>query len=85
MEFGIFIQGYMPGSAAHDSDAEHRGLLNEIELVKCADKNNRKYVIPEYDKDPVHRTDRMRATAQPKFGPFEHEPPDIRTVMTGQP
>ncbi len=33
-------------------------------------------VIPEYDKDPVHSTTRMRATAQPKYAPFNHPLPD---------
>ena len=41
-----------------------------------------KHVIPEYDRDPVHRTDHMRAKAVPKFGPFEHEPPVIETIHT---
>jgi len=139
MEFGIFIQGYLPGPAAHDSAAEHRTLFEEIEYVKCADAQrvamldhltNRcfefgtgrgagshevatfdiqdasstraewdevireiprmwecietfgKHVIPEFDRDPVHHTDRMRATETPKFGPFEHEPPAIETMMT---
>src|SRR5262249_22764446 len=40
MEFGIFIQGHLPGPRAHDSEAEHRMLLDEVELVKCADRNN---------------------------------------------
>src|SRR6185312_7336713 len=44
MEFGIFIQGHLPGPRAHDSDAEHRMLFDEVELVKCADRNNWKYV-----------------------------------------
>lgn len=35
-------------------------------------------VIPEFDKDPVHSTDRMRATAQPKFPMFNNPPPDIK-------
>lgn len=55
MEFGIFIQGYLPGPQAHDTEAEHRGFMNEIELVKAADRNNWKYVwvsehhaLPEY-------------------------------------
>lgn len=40
------------------------------------------HVIPEWDKDPVHRTAKMRATAQPKFGEFENPPPDIETIYT---
>jgi alkanesulfonate monooxygenase SsuD/methylene tetrahydromethanopterin reductase-like flavin-dependent oxidoreductase (luciferase family) len=44
MEFGIFIQGYLPGPQAHDSEAEHRALLREADLVQAADRNNWKFV-----------------------------------------
>ncbi len=55
MEFGLFIQGYLPGPKAHDPQAEHEAFLKEIEMVKLADRNNWKYVwltehhaLPEY-------------------------------------
>jgi alkanesulfonate monooxygenase SsuD/methylene tetrahydromethanopterin reductase-like flavin-dependent oxidoreductase (luciferase family) len=35
-------------------------------------------VIPEHDPDPVHSTDRYRATAVPKYGPFSSPLPDIQ-------
>lgn len=44
MEFGIFIQGFVPGPAAHDTEQEHRALLAETELVACADRHGWKYV-----------------------------------------
>src|SRR3954463_7188030 len=44
MEFGIFIQGYVPGPGAHDSEAEHAALMAEAELVECADRHGWKYV-----------------------------------------
>jgi alkanesulfonate monooxygenase SsuD/methylene tetrahydromethanopterin reductase-like flavin-dependent oxidoreductase (luciferase family) len=43
MEFGLFLQGYVPGPAAHDPDAEHQALLREAELVELADRTNWKY------------------------------------------
>jgi alkanesulfonate monooxygenase SsuD/methylene tetrahydromethanopterin reductase-like flavin-dependent oxidoreductase (luciferase family) len=55
MEFGLFVQGYLPGPAAHDSETEHEVLLREAEFVQCADRNNFKFVwlsehhaLPEY-------------------------------------
>ena len=44
MEFGIFIQGYVPGPAAHDTEKEHAALLTEADLVECADRHGWKYV-----------------------------------------
>ncbi len=44
MEFGIFIQGYVPGPDAHDPVKEHEALERELELVKCADRNGWKFV-----------------------------------------
>src|SRR2546421_7364702 len=44
MEFGIFIQGYVPGPDAHDSEKEHAALLAEADLVECADRHGWKYV-----------------------------------------
>ena len=34
-------------------------------------------VIREHDPDPVHSTDRYRATAEPKYGRFSEPLPDI--------
>ncbi|MGP0029063.1 MAG: LLM class flavin-dependent oxidoreductase [Acidimicrobiales bacterium] len=55
MEFSIFIQGFLPGPQAHDSEKEHQAFVNELEQVACADRNNWKYVwltehhaLPEY-------------------------------------
>ena len=44
MEFGIFIQGLVPGANAHDPVKEHEALMNEAALVGVADRNNWKYV-----------------------------------------
>ncbi|HUO49210.1 MAG TPA: LLM class flavin-dependent oxidoreductase [Acidimicrobiales bacterium] len=44
MEFGIFLQGYLPGPQAHDTDAEHTALTREMELARVADRNNFKFV-----------------------------------------
>ncbi len=55
MEFGLFIQGYIPGPAAHDPEAEHNAFMREVEIIEAADKHNWKYVwltehhaLPEY-------------------------------------
>ena len=34
MEFGIFLNGYIPGPGAHDSAWEHRQLIRKL---SCAD------------------------------------------------
>ena len=44
MEFGIFIQGYLPGADAHDPAKEHEMFLREVELMEAADRTNWKYV-----------------------------------------
>ena len=43
MEFGITMQGHVPGAAAHDPVAEHAAFMDEIELVRCADRSGWKY------------------------------------------
>ena len=55
MEFGIFIQGYIPGPEAHNPEVEHDAFMREIEIIQAADRNNWKYVwltehhaLPEY-------------------------------------
>src|SRR4051812_31996231 len=45
MEFGIFIQGYTPKFRRHnDAGAEHRQLMDEMQIVQAADKAGFKYV-----------------------------------------
>jgi alkanesulfonate monooxygenase SsuD/methylene tetrahydromethanopterin reductase-like flavin-dependent oxidoreductase (luciferase family) len=43
MEFGIFLNGYIPGPGAHETDWEHRQLLREAEYAVFADEHNWKY------------------------------------------
>ena len=43
MEFGIFLNGYLPGPAAHDTDLEHTMFLREVEYTELADQHNWKY------------------------------------------
>ena len=43
MEFGVFLNGYIPGPAAHDTELEHTELFREAEYVIFADKHNWKY------------------------------------------
>jgi alkanesulfonate monooxygenase SsuD/methylene tetrahydromethanopterin reductase-like flavin-dependent oxidoreductase (luciferase family) len=43
VEFGLFIQGFLPGPGAHDPEAEHEALLRDAEFVQCADRNNFKF------------------------------------------
>ena len=43
MEFGIFLNGYLPGPAAHDTGSEHEMLLREVEYTVAADRHNWKY------------------------------------------
>jgi alkanesulfonate monooxygenase SsuD/methylene tetrahydromethanopterin reductase-like flavin-dependent oxidoreductase (luciferase family) len=63
MEFGIFVQGHLPGPAAHDRAAEHRALMQEIDYIVCADRNNWKYAwfsehhaLPEYSHISANET-----------------------------
>jgi alkanesulfonate monooxygenase SsuD/methylene tetrahydromethanopterin reductase-like flavin-dependent oxidoreductase (luciferase family) len=45
MEFGIFIQGYIPKTRAdRDPDAEHNVLMEELEIAKAADIAGFKYI-----------------------------------------
>ncbi|MCJ7671156.1 MAG: LLM class flavin-dependent oxidoreductase [Acidimicrobiia bacterium] len=43
MEFGVFLNGYIPGPGAHDTAWEHQQLLREGEYAVFADKHNWKY------------------------------------------
>ena len=44
MEFGIFMNGYVPGPAAHSTEHEHLAIMREAELAIHGDKHNWKYV-----------------------------------------
>jgi alkanesulfonate monooxygenase SsuD/methylene tetrahydromethanopterin reductase-like flavin-dependent oxidoreductase (luciferase family) len=43
MEFGIFLNGYLPGPASRDTNCEHTMIFREMEYVEHADKFNWKY------------------------------------------
>ena len=43
MEFGIFLNGYLPGPASRDTDCEHTMIFREMAYVEQADKFNWKY------------------------------------------
>ena len=43
MEFGIFLNGYIPGPGAHDTECEHAQLFAEARYAVLADKHNWKY------------------------------------------
>ena len=43
MEFGIFLNGYLPGPAAHDTASEHEMLMREVTYTVTADRFNWKY------------------------------------------
>ena len=43
MEFGIFLNGYLPGPAAHDSECEHEMITREGQYVVQADRFGWKY------------------------------------------
>ena len=44
MEFGLFMQGYIPGQDAHDRDKEHAMFMREVEMAKLADRTGWKYL-----------------------------------------
>jgi alkanesulfonate monooxygenase SsuD/methylene tetrahydromethanopterin reductase-like flavin-dependent oxidoreductase (luciferase family) len=44
MEFGIFLQGHLPGPDAFDRAREHEMFRREVDYVVCADQHNWKYV-----------------------------------------
>ncbi len=43
MEFGLFLNGYLPGPASRNRDAEHTMLMREVGYAIHADKYNWKY------------------------------------------
>ena len=50
--------------------------MHHEEVLACLELFGDK-VIPEFDKDRTHSTDRYRATAQPKFGRITKPLPDV--------
>lgn len=50
MEFGIFVQGYVPDYRREaDPDAEHTALMDDLRVVEAADRAGFKYaLIPEH-------------------------------------
>ena len=40
MEFGVFLNGYLPGPGAHNTYTEHEMLRREAEYAIHADKFN---------------------------------------------
>jgi alkanesulfonate monooxygenase SsuD/methylene tetrahydromethanopterin reductase-like flavin-dependent oxidoreductase (luciferase family) len=44
VEFGIFVNGFIPGPAAHDRASEHLALRREMEIAIKADRHNWKFV-----------------------------------------
>ncbi len=43
MEFAIFLNGYIPGPAAHDTNKQHLSYMREAQYAIFADKHNWKY------------------------------------------
>jgi alkanesulfonate monooxygenase SsuD/methylene tetrahydromethanopterin reductase-like flavin-dependent oxidoreductase (luciferase family) len=57
------------------NDVSHDEALEMIETFG-------QHVIPEFDKDPQHLTDKYRATAKPKYETWATEPPPLTTIWT---
>ena len=54
MEFGVFIQNYVPTFRRDDDpDAEHHALMEDLEVVEAADRAGFKYVW--VDRAPLPR------------------------------
>ncbi len=43
MEFAVFLNGYIPGPAAHDSESQHTSFMREAKYAIKADAHNWKY------------------------------------------
>ena len=79
MEFGIFFNGYIPGPAAHDTDAEHLMLIREIEYAIHADKYNWKYAwFGEH-----HAPHRVLATCRPPRSSWATSPAPTERIHLG--
>ena len=50
MEFGVFMNGYLPGPAAHDPASEHTMLMREAEYAVFAD--NPAEVVQVFERFP---------------------------------
>ena len=50
MEFGIFIQNYVPNYRREtDADAEHTAIMNDLRVIEAADRAGFKYaLVPEH-------------------------------------
>ena len=71
MEFGIFLNGYIPGPAAHDTELEHTELMREAEYAIFADKHNWKYAwFGEH-----HGARRVQRTCRPPRSSWATSPP----------
>jgi len=57
------------------NDVSHEEALEMIETFG-------QHVIPEFDKDPQHLTDKFRATARRKHPIWNTEPPPLKTIYT---
>lgn len=53
---------------------EHEEILQMLEVFG-------RQVIPEFDKDPVHSTDRYREHAKPAFQEFNRPVPDVHVEI----
>jgi hypothetical protein len=49
--------------------------MHQEEVLQCLELFGDK-VIPEFDPDRTHSTDRYRATAKPKYPTFNHQLPN---------
>ena len=58
--------------------------MHQEEVLQCLELFGDK-VIPQFDPDRTHSTDRYRATAKPKYPKFNHPLPGRRRVADGHP
>ncbi len=80
----MFLQGYVPGPAAHTTEGEHRALKNEVEYVVAGDRHNWKYVwvsehhaLAEYSPHLV-----QRGLPRPLRGADRAHPPGVGHLRT---
>ena len=46
MEFGLFMNGYLPGPASRDTESEHTMLMREIESWGARSIRRRRSPVP---------------------------------------